>query len=313
MCADLRRNARAPSSARKSVLPAVPLKRLAREVRRSADDFRKRVRRCRDELDVRSVHNLRIQARRLVVWCELLAALGAGNHALEARRRVKRLLRSLGRLRDLHVQRDLLVGAPKRLAKPARFLRRRLTREEPRRVQRVKDRCRRLHPGRIFDLLDSVFRAGRFARDGSPEVISQGIIDWIASLQAEAGKRLRGARATMPASVHRFRIAVKRLRYGLEAAVELMPALKSGADDLLRDLQVELGNIQDAEVCRLRVEGLSVGSKSGVPRLEGLHTWLTRTRDDHVHHLLSRRTELLAALTVYGIPAALRDLKVSKR
>ena len=313
MCADVRRTSRVRSGVRKPGLPVVPLQRLAREVRRSADDFRKRVRRCRHELDVRSVHHLRIQARRLVVWCELLAALGAGNHAVEARRRVKRLLRSLGRLRDLHVQRDLLEGAPKRLVKPARFLRRRLKREESRRMQRVKDRCRRQHPGRISDLLDSVFQAGRFSRDVSPEVLSQGIIDWIASLQAEAGKRLRGARATMPASVHRFRIAVKRLRYGLEAAVELMPKLKSGAADPLRDLQVELGKIQDAEVCRLRVEGLSVGSKSGVPRLEGLHTWLMRTRDEHVHHLLSRRTELLAALTVCGISAALRNSTDSKR
>ena len=74
---------------------------------------------------------------------------------------MKKLLRSLARLRDLHVERELLARAPRSVSEAARSIRRELKREEPRRARRVAERCRRLHPSRIRDLLDGVLRSGR--------------------------------------------------------------------------------------------------------------------------------------------------------
>lgn len=280
MSADVRSRTRAVSS----VPGPVPLKRLSRGVRRSAAEFRRRVRRCRDSGDARAIHELRVQSRRLAVWCELLESLGGGRRARDARRRVKKLLRSLARLRDLHVQRGLLAGAPRSVSEAARSIRRQLKREEPRRVRRVSDRCRRMHSGRILDLLDGVIGSGRVPLDGT--ALSKGIRVWLDSLVGRARERQAEIQAREPQSLHRFRIAVKHLRYGLEVATELGWGTPGRTMESLRDLQGSLGEIQDFDVCHRLLGFWKRESERADASWEPLRTWLLRERDRRVRVFL---------------------------
>lgn len=280
MSADVRSRTRAVSS----VPGSVPLKRLSRGVRRSAAEFRRRVRRCRDSGDARAIHELRVQSRRLAVWCELLESLGGGRRARDARRRVKKLLRSLARLRDLHVQRGLLAGAPRSVSEAARSIRRQLKLEEPRRARRVSDRCRRMHPGRILDLLEGVIGSGRVPLDGT--ALSKGIQVWLDSLVGRARERQAEIQAREPQSLHRFRIAVKHLRYGLEVAKELGWGTPGRTMESLRDLQGSLGEIQDFDVCHRLLGSWKRESERADASWEPLRTWLLRERDRRVRVFL---------------------------
>ncbi|MBL9173281.1 MAG: CHAD domain-containing protein [Verrucomicrobiales bacterium] len=280
------------------VVPADPAivtrKRLSRGVRKCVADFRRRVRRCRDSGDARAIHELRVQSRRLVVWCELLESLGGGRRAREARRRVKKLLRSLARLRDLHVQREWLSRAPRSISDPARSFRRQLREEEPRRARRVAERCRRMHPGRILDLLEGVLGSGRLPSDGV--ALSKGIQHWLDSLEGRAWERQAAIRARDPQTLHRFRIAVKHLRYGLEIASVLGWETPDRAVDSLRDLQGRLGDIQDFDVCHRRLDSWSRDPGRSRVSWEPLRRWLLRERDRRVRAFLKRRS--------HGIPGA---------
>ena len=77
-------------------------------------EFRRLVKRCRSQGDAESIHRLRIQSRRMVVWCDLLHSLDAGSGTQEARRCIKKLLRALARVRDAQVQQELLKKVPRR-------------------------------------------------------------------------------------------------------------------------------------------------------------------------------------------------------
>ena len=280
MCAEVRSRTRTGPSAPESVT----LKRFARGVRRSAAEFRRRVRRCRDSGDSRSIHELRVQSRRLAVWCELLESLGGGRRAREARRRVKKLLRSLARLRDLHVQRGLLTGAPKSLSESARSIRRRLKVEEPRRARRVAERCRRMHPGRIHDLLDGVVGSGRLPSESTS--LLKGVQVWLDSLEGRVRERQAAIQARKPQSLHRFRIAVKHLRYGLEVAEELGWETPVRTLETLRGLQGRLGEIQDFDVCHRRLGCLKREWERAEHSWEPLRKWLLRERDRRIRAFL---------------------------
>lgn len=276
---------------------SVTLKHLVRGVRRSAADFRRRVRLCRNSGEARAIHELRVQSRRLAVWCELLESLGGGRRAREARRRVKKLLRSLARLRDLHVERELLARAPRSVSEAARSIRRELKREEPRRARRVAERCRRLHPSRIRDLLDGVLRSGRLP--SSPPELSAGMRAWLDSLEVRARERHAAIEARDPQSLHRFRIAIKHLRYGWDVAEDLGWAVSCRGMESLRQLQGQLGDIQDLEVCHRRLSDWDGDADGGPESLEGLRGWLLRERDRRVRAFLRRRRpEFLGAGSV---------------
>lgn len=264
-------------------------------------EFRRQVRHSRRRGDAASIHRLRVVSRRLVVWCELLEILGAGSRASEARRRVKRMLRSLARLRDLHVQRQLLATVPSALKPAARILRRELRREQPERARRVHARCRGLHPSRICRLiLEAAGATPIGATPVAPESDARLVRDlawWLAGLEREARHRLQAARAAKPETLHCLRIAVKHLRYGLELAWTADSRAPDAAARRLRDLQAVLGEIQDADVCRALVLARVESHPDDARQLVPLQRWLERRRDARIRRVLRRRRTLLPAVT----------------
>jgi len=264
-------------------------------------DFQRRLKRCRRHRDAESIHQLRVQSRRLAVCCDLLDALGGGAPVSKARRRVKKLLRSLARLRDTQVQQDLFRSVPARLDSAAKILRRGLRREEPRWARRVTERCRRVRAADLDPLLLNTRHLGALSgrtESAAERGLETAIEKWLEQLDAEARRRLKLVRASRPESLHRFRIAVKHLRYGHEAVASVLPGKPDGTLRRLRSLQGKLGEIQDLEMGRARIEAAAAAHRRAGKKLNPLRLWLVRQRDGRIRRLLENRSRLRAALTV---------------
>lgn len=263
---------------------------LGASTRASLRLFRRQLRRCRRRLDADSVHDLRVAARRFMVWCDLLAWLQAEASVTVARRRVKRLLRALAALRDLQVQLELLQAMPRAAMAGVRVCRRWYLREMDVEMKRVDRCCRRLAARKIADgLRDGLKSLGpqRNRRPRSDRLDTDAEIRrWVRSLAARAGRTHRRVNAADPDSLHRLRIALKHLRYALEALAELpMASTKTGLLSLRARLDL-LGEIQDADVFQRRL-GVAVKVH---PRHAGalrvLVRWLLRRREARIRRFL---------------------------
>src|SRR6185437_10900764 len=70
--------------------------------------YRKRLARCQKKFSEKSIHDLRIDTRRILALLDLLEALHFGESLAKLRKTFKKRLDAFDDLRDTHVQRELL-------------------------------------------------------------------------------------------------------------------------------------------------------------------------------------------------------------
>jgi CHAD domain-containing protein len=221
-----------------------------RDLARRARKLARAARRVREGAAGDAVHDLRVAARRaesaLRLWQPLLAPAAAR----AARRRVRRLRRAYGTIRELELH-VALLRSPTRVpagdaAPAARRRAERLARRFERRRERRLDRvARRVRPKAIRALTRAMTRAGRglqrrFESAGDPLRPMRSRLE-----DAERGitASLPGASAADDGFLHRLRLRVKKARYALEC-LEAAVGVRFGLDRLA-ELQSVLGEIHD--------------------------------------------------------------------
>jgi CHAD domain-containing protein len=216
--------------------------------------------RCNRRCSEPAVHGLRVATRRLIVAIDLLARVSPWPQAGRARQQLKRLLESMGPLRDTQVQilllRELRSEFPE--LGPLSTI---MLLQEQRNLKRIAVRMERVQ----ITVLRLIINAGiadlkRLMRR-SP-------------LRPVLGVALRGALATSylriiqlrqqldrfnPASIHHMRIAFKKFRYATEV---LRPDMEARFHDEMNALQTMMGDIHDLEVLRSSVKRFAVRSRS---------------------------------------------------
>ncbi len=224
-------------------------------------DRSRRVLSCLDRAahkpDEPAVHDLRVACRRVDATFEMLASLGG--RVAAPRRRVRRLRKLAGPLRDLHVLEAWL--ADQRGDWPALDV---ILVRLPRQIRRA---TRRL----VKDLKQyprkKLKRA--LARVVVPEEADEpAILESLERVESDWHERVR-----RKAPWHEVRIALKRYRY----QAELVAALGLGQPDLdqLRHGQELLGQVQDLEVQSEKLE--EYWRKSVLERM-GIHAFVTHCR-----------------------------------
>jgi CHAD domain-containing protein len=223
-------------------------------------------RRVRDQADDDAVHDLRVASRRLIaagdVWQDALRR----GPAQALRRRLRRLRRRAGVVRDLEVHvarlralRDALTGPPRELAAYA------LGGLEPQAAVAVERIRRRLRPSSLSRFAPRYARAMRDLRERPEDAFVSAM-----AARAELERRSTQARIALrpaidsgdPELLHSARVAVKKWRYAAEA-LSAVGVLPSDAEPVraLRKLQQNLGRIQDASTLAARLEAaLPIGS-----------------------------------------------------
>jgi len=200
--------------------------------------------------DEDSVHQARVASRRLRGALPMLGAHADAGALDRVDRRVRRITRALGPVRELDVTLLLLAELEGRGAAPPaaiRLVREAVTAE---RLKRRREMLDAIKPSRLNKLRK---RLVDVAAPGSPGELPGSTV---AEAAAQAGKRARRLRAAivraggiyLPDRLHRVRVEAKKLRYALEIQRELTQSRSRLHLNRLKVQQDLLGRMHDLEI-----------------------------------------------------------------
>lgn len=231
--------------------------------------------------DVEALHHTRVASRRLR---EALPVLSTGlrhSKAGKADRKLRRLTRALGEVRELDVTLQLLDGlahSPHVARGAVEEIRARVRTERLRRRAVMLRRLKSVDTAKLERRLASVADAlERAEGDG-----------WRDGLGARLLTRARSLTGAMNAAgqiyaaeqLHHVRIAAKKLRYALEIAVEVGVASASGPLAVIKRAQETLGRMHDLQVVQVHVAGVQAHPTEGRRTPQGLDAFDRRLEDE---------------------------------
>jgi CHAD domain-containing protein len=197
-----------------------------------------------------SVHQARVASRRLR---EALPVLGARADAAaldRAGRRVRRITRALGPVRELDVTLLLLAELEGKGTAPARAIARVRAGVIAERLKRRRAMLAEIKPSRLNKLRKKLVRVA------TPESRTVPTRNALSEAAAQAALRARKLRAAIDRAggiyladrLHRVRIEAKKLRYALEIQRELTHSRATARLARLKHQQDLLGRIHDLEI-----------------------------------------------------------------
>jgi CHAD domain-containing protein len=296
---------RAHSPMRKASLP-----RLSAAFYAALENFNGTVRRVQKKLSGVHVHETRVAGRRLLAWLELLTPVLEPTVRKELCGMVKKHLRALGNLRDVQVQRSQVKPLMSRFAAARPFCHwlsqkeNKLARKAGKRLQagggsqpwrRVERRCRR-QVSRALEIIEE-------------DALAWLILQRVELAQAEARDLLERVDPAETSSIHRTRIAFKKLRYMLNALGTELPAFSASRRARMQRYQSIMGRVQDLETLLARFEKYQ--RRHGAdPAADALFRGaLIRRRDQSVQAFL----DIAGRLEEYWVPIFQRkELQAAK-
>lgn len=215
--------------------------------------------------DDRSVHRARVASRRLRESVPVLSQGLKGSKAKKARRKIRRLTGALGMVRELDVALQMLDElAADRVPRAAiDELRAHVLAERQARREDMLQRLEKIDADKLRRRLASVVAAVSTANPSQ----------WRQTLGKRLLKRARRLHAAVeqaghlyvPERLHEVRIAVKKLRYGLELAAEGGVKTAAPLVRTLKRTQELLGRLQDLQVLRTHMTQLQASNSTRVP------------------------------------------------
>jgi CHAD domain-containing protein len=219
----------------------------------------------------KSIHDLRVSARRLTATLEITRVLSRNADIVKLQRQLKKVLKGMGPLRDVHVQLENLSQV--RSTPLIKDFKEVLERREKREIGDIQkdlkgSRKRQLSTG--VDHVRSELERIHTRRDESR---TRAAIERL--LKSRRNEFLKCRRRFDPSNaetLHEMRIALKKFRYAVEAA---QPALGPASKRLeeMRAFQQLMGDTRDAEILQIELEkwaGKRGRKMALVPALEQL-------------------------------------------
>ncbi len=200
--------------------------------------------------DEDSVHQARVASRRLREALPVLGARASEDAVDRAGKRVRRITRALGPVRELDVTLSLLTELDEKGAAPKRAIARVRAAVSEERQKRRRAMLSELTPSRLEKLRKKLVKVA------APTVRRDATRTAIAEADAQAVSRAQKLRAAIDRAggiyladrLHRVRIEAKKLRYALEIQRELLHSRSTARLTKLKNQQDLLGRIHDLEV-----------------------------------------------------------------
>jgi CHAD domain-containing protein len=248
------------------------------------------------EGDGKGVHQARVASRRLREAVPVLATGLKKSKADKAGRKIRRITKALGSIRELDVTVSLIDELAQRDTVPRLALEhvraRVIHEQESRRVTMLK-RLDRVKVAKLDRRLQSLSEALE-AADAE---------QWRETLAARLLKRSKLLRAALENAgqlyeaerLHQVRIAAKKLRYALELAAET--GLREAKDPVLtiKRAQDMLGRLHDLQVLQTYVASVLAEPQSATPPDGGLEI-IARLLEDECRRLHARYVSTVPAL-----------------
>jgi CHAD domain-containing protein len=259
--------------------------------------------------DGTGVHQARVASRRLREAVPVLTDGLHGTKAGKARRKIRRLTRALGAVRELDVTLHLIdeLGGRPGIPRPALSeVRAHVIEAREKRLPVMHERLKEVDTDKLGRRLESVRDA---LRTPSPDHA------WRATLASRIAKRARrltdaihnAGQIYAPDALHSVRIAVKKLRYAMEIADESRAAPSADVVAALRKAQDALGRLHDLQVLQHYVAEVGASPQAHRANPDGGLGILSRLIEDECRHLHGRYMALLPALQG-AIDAARNDV-----
>ena len=257
------------------------------------------------------VHQARVASRRLrealPVLTEGLPHTGAG----KAQRKIQRLTRALGSVRELDVTLHLIdetgdkPGVPRAALAEVRAL---VIEEREQRRGVMLERLKEVDTDKLARRLDSVREALRHPATGHA---------WRAALALRIAKRARRLEKAIehagqiyaPEGLHEVRIAAKKLRYALEIADESGAVSCKEPLRTIKRVQDALGRLHDLQILQHHVAAVGAAPRHRRSTPDAGLAVLSRLIEDECRHLHGRYVASLPSLRE-SVEAARRDIPV---
>lgn len=200
--------------------------------------------------DESSVHQARVASRRLREALPVLGARADEDQLDRVQRRVRRITRALGPVRELDVTLLLLAELEGKGAAPVRAIERVRTAVVEERQKRRLEMLDEITPSR----LDKLTR--RLVRVAAPEPRSHVPRNALHEAAAQSAQRAKNLKAAIERAggiyladrLHRVRVEAKKLRYALEIQRELARSRSTAGLNRLKTEQDLLGRMHDLEI-----------------------------------------------------------------
>lgn len=205
--------------------------------------YRKRLKACCQTCSEDHVHNLRTGIRRLLSTIGLLQQIAPCRPLTPVRQTLKRQLDGCDELRDIQVMLYEVAGKLPQLPELSDFLDH-LHRREQQQLQQLPTFVAGLRQAKLRRKIDKAARQLRHATAGRDQA-STDILNALDRIFAEAMARYAGVSVEDLHSIHRLRIAVKKLRYAIAAMASTVPQLPAQHDQRLQSYLTAMGEIQN--------------------------------------------------------------------
>jgi CHAD domain-containing protein len=216
--------------------------------------FRRRVNRARRRPSEKAVHQLRVEARRVIALLAVLHSLLSLQKGTKGRRRelealqarIKTAFRGSARLRDTHV-RELMLEKEIKSFPELKPLRKALRKKERRLERQLRNCLDCVRPGK---LAKAVRRLRNTLTDvlhntASEERSLRLLLKEVNRAHRRTIVLLQRAHTGSPMRIHRVRVAFKKFRYKVEVLEPLIAGLSIRELRHMRRWQETMGEIQD--------------------------------------------------------------------
>ena len=244
------------------------------------------------------VHQTRVATRRLREAVPVLTAGVKRAKAAKARRKLRRVTKALGTVRELDVTLHILDELAQRGDVPRNAIedvRAHVLAERDRRRPLMLERLQKIDGARLERRLALV--AGTLQEcEGDA---------WRHALGARIARRAKSLRAAMaeagriyaPDGLHQVRIAAKKLRYALELAAETGARAAVPLVRTLKRAQATLGRLHDLQVLLTHVAAVQTQAAGQRPLPRAGLEVMARALEDECRHLHGRYIASMPALT----------------
>ncbi|HET9704005.1 MAG TPA: CHAD domain-containing protein [Vicinamibacterales bacterium] len=252
-----------------------------------------------------SVHQARVASRRLRQALPLLGVRADADALDRAQKRVRRITRALGPVRELDVTLLLLQELAQRSAAPERAIERVRAAVSDERQKRRRQMLDAIKPSKLDKLRK------RLVQVAAPRQRPVSTGSALAEANGQAVRRAgelrdaidRAGSIYLPDRLHRVRIAAKKLRYALEIQRELTKSRSTTLVNRLKTQQDLLGRMHDLEILIDRARevqsDLTPRDRRGMAELKALIRVLeAECREGHAAYMRARPALLKLCDTV---------------
>jgi CHAD domain-containing protein len=221
---------------------------LTASLKRQWKRYRKGLKRCQDRFSEGAVHESRVETRRLLSLLELLRPLLRRGQINRSQTALKEHLDTFDDLRDTQVQ-LLATRKMRRLFPAAVPFYDYLLKRESRFRRQTRANIKRIRTKRLGKFIaDFRQEMKRWRAEGLGEEVNAMILKSVDTAFARASTLRQQIRPADTETIHRTRVAFKKVRYMIETLADYLPAVDERLLVAMHRYQTMMGDIQDAEV-----------------------------------------------------------------